>query len=680
MKTARPASVEGSTLVVTIAVVATILVLLGTAVDYTSHISRITQRTRKTALAMEIADGHLETLFSNWRNIYRTTWTTTIMGSATAGLNGGASLSFVGTNYFFTDNYNPGSGCAGCPAPTPVPYMNPAATPPTIPLPSRSLFPTDANYAVTQYRIQAVDPMITQDSNENAMVESSAKGSGGYVQLNAGVVPPASYGPNLNQYSLFYLAAVDVTVPSLKGNVTAKVRRVFEKKYDQPWTYGMFFVDDLELQPSSPFTITGPVHTNGNLYIGTSNFTATSNCEYGGDYVNGYSPKDPRYPGSSFTTPNFPQNAAHDRDIPPAQVSPFLPFGWTLNISTAAGSGSNNDSYHEIVERADPGTDQLAGVRYSRQPNVYRIVISTSNSVSIDRLDASGNVASVNANSFTGGSSQVVYQGKALYDSREGAAVKVTDIDIKNLITTINGLPSGTWGGVLYLADDGALMYNPDGTVKRAGTNATVSVNGVNYPNTVRRAFRLVNGYAVPSGGLTIVSENPVYIQGDYNAASTSSATIPSNNGTYTTPYASGYTKKSCAVVADAVTLLSKNWNDSASNSNNSNARPAANTTINTAIVAGNVPSNGTNYSGGGENFIRLLEDWHSNTICYYGSLVQLFASNQAIGPWDSAGTIYKAPSTSKFYYDDATFSVDAPPGRLEIAAYLQQQRWYQVY
>ena len=29
------------------------------------------------ALAMEIADGHLEMLFTSWRNIYRSTWTST---------------------------------------------------------------------------------------------------------------------------------------------------------------------------------------------------------------------------------------------------------------------------------------------------------------------------------------------------------------------------------------------------------------------------------------------------------------------------------------------------------------------------------------------------------------------------------------------------------------------------
>src|SRR3954452_24063568 len=107
---------SGSTLVVTIVVVSTLLVLLGIAVDYSSQMSRNVERTRKTALAMEIADGHLENLFTNWRNIYRTTWTSQF-GSNT----GGTDYSVVGTNYFFTSSYHPG------PAPTAAPYMTPAA-------------------------------------------------------------------------------------------------------------------------------------------------------------------------------------------------------------------------------------------------------------------------------------------------------------------------------------------------------------------------------------------------------------------------------------------------------------------------------------------------------------------------------------------------------------------------
>jgi len=154
----------GSTLVVVIIVVFVLLVLLGIAVDYTTQISRDTQRSRKTALAMEIADGHLEYLFTNWRNIYRTTWTT-VYGSNT----GGTDYSLVGTNYFYTTCPSCTINSSGA-APTSVPNMTPSGTPPSIPLPSPSLFPTEANYTVTQYRIQAVDPMITLDSSGNAQV------------------------------------------------------------------------------------------------------------------------------------------------------------------------------------------------------------------------------------------------------------------------------------------------------------------------------------------------------------------------------------------------------------------------------------------------------------------------------------------------------------------------------
>jgi hypothetical protein len=240
---------------------------------------------------------------------------------------------------------------------------------------------------------------------------------------------------------------------------------------------------------------------------------------------------------------------------------------------------------------------------------------------------------------------------------------------------------------VLYLSDKGATVYNNDGSVKTAGTAATITIGGTTI-STTKRAFRIINGYNLPTGGLTIVSENPVYIKGDYNTApaisSGTPAPPPSNSGTYTSPVASGYTKKASAIIADAITVLSANWSDGNSNGGISSRAATGNVTINAALVSGNVPSGfiSGSYSGGGENFIRLLEDWSSKTFCYYGSMVQLYRSNQAIGVWNgnAAAGIYVAPQTSKWYYDDALFSSASPPGNLQIAAYLQQQRWYQVY
>jgi hypothetical protein len=691
---------SGSTLMVVVVVTSAILVLLGVAVDYTTQISRSAQRSRKTAQAMEIADGHLEALFTQWRNIYRTTWSTQY-----ASYTGATDISLCGTNFFYTDKFKPGvtpPGYTGSmPTPSPIPYMNPAATPPIIPLPSTTLFPTTP-YTVTQYRIQAVDPMITLDANENALVEggTTKKGSSSnYSLMSPAVIPPSGYGPNTFQYSFFYLASVDVEVPALTGNVKAKVRRVFEKKFDQPWTFALFYADDLELQPSSAFTVTGPIHTNANLYIGNSYFTASGAVEYGGDYVNGFSPKDARYPGSGFTTPNFAKSSASlsISDCPPSQVAPYLPFGWNLSlVSATTGVGTtNNDSYHEIIEPPDPGVDPLANVRYYNQAG-FRIVINpdtynadgttaTVGAINVYSVDAN-NVATeitgatknkITGNNGSGSSTTVLDRSNALYDKREGSAVKITNVSVPQILANMISL-SG-WTGLVYITDLGATVYGADRvSVKRAGTSAPVTVNGVTTWTT-KRGIRIVGGYKLPSTGLTIVSDNPIYVQGDFNTSDTGSSP-PSNSGTYTDPDAGTYTRKPAAIIGDSVTILSNAWQDSKS-SGALSTRVASNTTVNAAIVGGIVPTSSAGYSGGGENFIRLLEDWNNNALCYYGSLVQLYKSNQAVGLWNGdAITVYNSPATTKFFYDDTTFSSGTPPGRLTVAAYLQQQRWYQVY
>src|SRR5205085_8666630 len=277
--------------------------------------------------------------------------------------------------------YNPG------PAPTPIPDMNPAATPSPIPTPKPTKFPTEANYQVTGYRIQAVDPMISLDASGNAQQETSF-GSLNYVPLSPASTPPAAYGANKWQYSYFYLASVDISVPTTTGSVTAKVRRVFEKKFDNPWTYAMFFVDDLELHPTTALTVTGPIHTNGSLYIGTNLFTTTSVAEYAAEYSNGYSPND-TYHTATVTAPNFGKSdpSLALSDMPPAQVSPYLPFGWNLKLANADGS-VNNDSYHELIEQAVGTPDALSEIRLYNQA-CYRVLIDSSNNISVTKKDGS---------------------------------------------------------------------------------------------------------------------------------------------------------------------------------------------------------------------------------------------------------------------------------------------------
>src|SRR6202011_219743 len=97
---------------------------------------------------------------------------------------------------------------------------------------------------------------------------------------------------------------------------------------------------------------------------------------------------------------------------------------------------------------------------------------------------------------------------------------------------------------------------------------------------TARRGVRLLNGANIPSMGLTVASQNPVYVQGDFNTGGS-----PPSNGNPsdpTKPQVSGYTRAPTSILADAVNILSNAWND-ANSSGGLGSRIASNTTVNAA-------------------------------------------------------------------------------------------------
>jgi hypothetical protein len=202
----------------------------------------------------------------------------------------------------------------------------------------------------------------------------------------------------------------------------------------------------------------------------------------------------------------------------------------------------------------------------------------------------------------------------------------------------------------------------------------------VNPPAFFRRALKLVNGginggvNSLPADGLTVASENPVYVQGNYNAVQNMVVADPS---------------VPAAIVADSVTLLSTNWNDIRSfmspNDPSPNGalgfpflpgRTAVSTSYRFAVAAGkglSFPRNnwandtaqiwGTD--GGVGNFLRLVEDWNPGaiTIRYMGSIVSLYSSRQATGAFKCCNTVYQWGN--RVYQFDTNFLIPAnlPPG-----------------
>lgn len=179
----------------------------------------------------------------------------------------------------------------------------------------------------------------------------------------------------------------------------------------------------------------------------------------------------------------------------------------------------------------------------------------------------------------------------------------------------------------------------------------------VNPPTLFRRALKLVNGQRgnILAPGLTVAAENPVYVQGNYNADAGGFG--PTGDG-----------HRACAVIGDAVTLLSNEWNDinaflsphdpsgghPGAGPASPGRRAAGSAWYRMAVVAGKGlsfprPTGYATYQdfgtdGGAHNFLRYIEDWRG-ALNYRGSIVSFFTSRQAVGTYKCCQNVYSPPT-----------------------------------
>jgi hypothetical protein len=182
-----------------------------------------------------------------------------------------------------------------------------------------------------------------------------------------------------------------------------------------------------------------------------------------------------------------------------------------------------------------------------------------------------------------------------------------------------------------------------------------------------RHAIKVINGGLgnLPTrpdgtGGFTVASEQPVYLQGDYNA----------NAGGWTAAHAAA------AVISDSVTLLSNNWTDYQSfrypTYQSNVARRATQSYYRFATAAGKSltfqrPAWGAyedfGTDGGVHNFLRYLEDWSGVGANYKGSLVSFYYSQYATGTFKCCNTVYSAPTRNYSFDTDFLDPAKLPPG-----------------
>ncbi len=281
----------------------------------------------------------------------------------------------------------------------------------------------------------------------------------------------------------------------------------------------------------------------------------------------------------------------------------------------------------------------------------------------------------------TGSQTEYLSQnGYILYFSdRRGMLVQDGSYGYEDIVnpSSYNGTPNGQMDEAEDVNNDGTLnLYGVDNLGEAFGVSngshvARIDLTGTGYLNRVsgaRHGLKLVNGGAgsLPvkpdgTGGFTVASENPVYIQGNYNADS--SGFNSSNHA-------------NASVIADAVTLLSNNWRDWQSFRHptyvgSGTARQASETWYRVAIAAGkNINFTYPGYfhddfgtDGGTHNFLRFLERWASQTCHYKGSMVSLYYSQYGSGIYKCCDTVYTAPNRAYSFDDSFLDPANLPPG-----------------
>jgi hypothetical protein len=227
-------------------------------------------------------------------------------------------------------------------------------------------------------------------------------------------------------------------------------------------------------------------------------------------------------------------------------------------------------------------------------------------------------------------------------DNREGSMMELLDVDVEALLDCLyansmmggKGIDDDTDGGLIwYLGVDG-----PD--------SDTLNNYGVRVYNGAELASSALGAPDVE--GLTVVTAQAAYVQGDYNSTN----------------------KKPAAILCDAVNVLSNNWADANSVLPLANRIPT-NTTINVALLAGTDTTGGAEgpagqdqggYNGGLENHPRFHEDWTGYTLSFRGSLVSLNESRHASGTFTYGDPVYLAPIRDWDYDTDFDDVNNLPP------------------
>jgi hypothetical protein len=474
----------------------------------------------------------------------------------------------------------------------------------------------------------------------------------GGVQVQSITDGPFSGLYALTQYIDIFSEVRDPIDNSAAAIVTAKAQSI------PIFQFGVFYENDLEITNGPPLEFVGWVHSNGNIYLSSDNawyreVITTPNqlfhdrkdfhdVEFGvfiNDAVGTEVPLD--FDSRSHPVPAAFMAESHAKFDDRLKTGAYgvdtlrvpLPNGFDPAeiIAPRRAADGALERRAKFSWKADWAIEIDLGFVNNPADNLCGTMVSTRDGgeqvPSNIECDAIFNLA-----------------WDAWFEGREKRYVDVLNIDLAQLFAWVGG-NAGRLSQIMHVTFTG-VGHDPQGD----GTFPIV---------------RLLNGDQLENP-FTFSTDFPLYVQGDYNRINW----------------------KPSALVGDAITFLSKAWNDVQHQCTSYDPaqltlaticggfvkRNAASTEVWAAVLAGHTgtpcdhetpgcPGGYEDFYGGGvENFPRFLEDWSvGGTLTYRGSLVSIHWASKAVGTWNGN---YYTPPTRDWQFDTRFRDpANLPPG-----------------
>ena len=415
--------------------------------------------------------------------------------------------------------------------------------------------------------------------------------------------------------------------------------------------FGVFYNLDLDISPGQPMTMSGAVFADGNIWIWPyASMVFNDSVSAAGTVYAQIQPND-QQATNPYVAPTYNAGEPVSHAGPLVllatltNAAPTNLFQRYLDLPPGTNGAPNTNAYTAngqiyLFNEVDLIiSNSASGLSGTRGTNIAIWYQDTNQTTALTPLqpDMTNVIASLTNRFFS------FVTNVQFYDYRESDVVQAVQIDVAKLnvwLTNATGGNSINW-----------TSYNDKGR----GINSIYVYNKVPITTSQLPAVCLVNGAQLPytvdpggsglaTGGLTVATPQPLYVKGNYNVQ-TNGGGAGASAGTTNT--ANTYP---AALMSDAITILSANWQDSWTSGTSLFSRQPSATTINAACLAGIVQStnsSGNNYySGGLENYLRLEENWSaSTTLTFNGSLVAMFPSIYATNVWQELGNYYNAPA-----------------------------------